>query len=96
MTSVLLVDDERDLLSLLDFNLRFSVGEHDIFPEEFRHFLGLQEPLRSVFMQRHADLFEAEFWNGLQARLNAGEVIDIFPYDRASRIAHPVEAAVAG
>ncbi|HEX5688826.1 MAG TPA: isocitrate dehydrogenase kinase/phosphatase-domain containing protein, partial [Roseiflexaceae bacterium] len=64
----------------------FSVGEHDIFPEEFRHFLGLQEPLRGVFMQRHADLFEAEFWNGLQARLNAGEVIDIFPYDQSNRL----------
>jgi isocitrate dehydrogenase kinase/phosphatase len=72
----------------------FSVGEHDIFPEEFRHFLGLQEPLRRVFLERHAGLFAAEFWNGLQARLNAGEVIDIFPYDRGSRLAQPIEEAV--
>jgi isocitrate dehydrogenase kinase/phosphatase len=72
----------------------FSVGEHDIFPEEFRHFLGLQEPLRSIFMRRHADLFDAEFWNRLQARLVAGEVIDIFPYDQSKRL--QAECALVG
>jgi isocitrate dehydrogenase kinase/phosphatase len=66
----------------------FSVGEHDIFPAEFGHFLGLQGPLREAFMRHHADLFDPRFWNGLQERLRAGEVLDIFPYDQSTRLDH--------
>jgi isocitrate dehydrogenase kinase/phosphatase len=69
----------------------FSVGEHDIFPEEFRHFLGLQGWLRDIFIEQHADLFEAQFWQQLQERLLNGEVIDIFPYDQSRRLAHCAE-----
>ena len=36
----------------------FYVDENDVFPEEFRNFIGLREPLREVFMEHHADLFD--------------------------------------
>ena len=64
----------------------FFVDEHDIFPEEFQTFLGLQADLRQVFIRQHADLFEADFWRGIQARLLAGEVLDLFPYDPHMRL----------
>jgi isocitrate dehydrogenase kinase/phosphatase len=64
----------------------FYVGENDFFPEEFRAFLGLPERWREVFTQHHADLFDVDFWTETQARLRAGEVIDIFPYPQSKRL----------
>jgi isocitrate dehydrogenase kinase/phosphatase len=58
----------------------FYVGPLDIFPEEFRTFLGLQEPLREYFTRSHEDIFDAKFWKDLQKRHRAGDVVDIFPY----------------
>jgi isocitrate dehydrogenase kinase/phosphatase len=64
----------------------FTVGEHDVFPEEFRRFLGLPEPLRAGFERHHADLFEVGFWRDVQARLRAGEIMDVYPYPRSRRL----------
>jgi isocitrate dehydrogenase kinase/phosphatase len=58
----------------------FAVGEQDIFPEEFVHFLGLGGELRQAFLGRHADLFTVPFWQELQRRLREGEIFHIFPY----------------
>ncbi len=64
----------------------FHVGENDIFPQEFVRFLGLSGVARARFLDRHADLFDAEFWRGMQARHRAGEVVDIRPYRRRRRL----------
>jgi isocitrate dehydrogenase kinase/phosphatase len=64
----------------------FRVRENDIFPEEFERFLGLQGALRDVFLEHHADLFDPQFWQQHQARLQAGEAIHIFPYSRSKRL----------
>jgi isocitrate dehydrogenase kinase/phosphatase len=62
----------------------FPVGEHDVFPEEFRPFLVPPSPLAADFLGAHADLLDVEFWRGMQRRLAAGELFDVFPY-RACR-----------
>ena len=62
----------------------FSVGEHDIFPEEFRAFLTLPGRLGEAFMSAHADLLTTDYWRRMQRMAEVGEVVDIFPY-RASR-----------
>ncbi len=67
----------------------FSVHENDIFPEEFQRFLGLPRPLQSVFHDHHGYLFDAEFWQHMQGRHRAGEVLDIFPYKQSKRFPHP-------
>ena len=41
----------------------FFVGEHDIFPEELRRFLGLYDALRDIFTRYHDDLFDVRFWH---------------------------------
>ena len=66
----------------------FSVAENDIFPEQFSQFLGLQGPLRQVFMQHHADLLDAAYWRSIQERHKRGEIVDIFPYRQSRRFKH--------
>lgn len=64
----------------------FTAGDNDFFPEEFRRFLGLPEPLRLAFLAQHGDLFGVGFWRETQARLAAGELIHIYPYDESQRL----------
>ncbi|MCB8988740.1 MAG: bifunctional isocitrate dehydrogenase kinase/phosphatase [Ardenticatenaceae bacterium] len=64
----------------------FTVAENDYFPEEFEHFMGLPMPLHEEFRAYHADLFDVHYWHSVQARLKAGEVIDIFPYATHQRL----------
>ncbi len=61
----------------------YGVGPHDVFPEELVRFLGLSPTLRAAFAEHHADVFEPEFWTSVQARLRAGETIEILPYRRS-------------
>jgi len=65
----------------------FGVGSNDVFPEEFRSFLGLNGILRETFIEHHGDLFETQYWREIQSRIKAGEHIDIFPYGPRHRLA---------
>jgi isocitrate dehydrogenase kinase/phosphatase len=74
----------------------FGVGEDDVFPEEFRRFLGMDGVLRATFEQHHSDLFTVEFWKALQRRHRAGDLVDVFPYPPADRLepsTDPTDAA---
>lgn len=64
----------------------FSVRAHDIFPEEFPNFLALPGAARSGLFDSHADLFQADFWRGMQSRLRAGEIPEVFPYRPERRL----------
>jgi isocitrate dehydrogenase kinase/phosphatase len=64
----------------------FSVGEHDVFPEEHQRFLGLPANLRTALMERHSDLFDVEPWKAIQKRIEAGELMEVFPYDDSARL----------
>jgi isocitrate dehydrogenase kinase/phosphatase len=66
----------------------YRVGPKDVFPETFAPFLLGNPDIRAVFMKHHADLLEAEFWQGHKERILAGYVHDVFPYDAAKRFAH--------
>ena len=70
----------------------FSVGERDVFPEEFRAFLALPGALGEAFMRVHADLLSVEFWRRMQDLARAGEVIDFFPYRPSRRLLHSSRA----
>ncbi len=69
----------------------YFVGEHDVFPEEFRAFLGLRGEMLEAFLAAHGDLLAPAFWSGMQERLRHGEIIDVFPY-RSSRRLRPDRA----
>jgi len=71
----------------------FAVGENDIFPEEFQYFLGLKGELKTLFVEEHSDLFETDFWHQIQVRINAGGIIDIFPYEQSRRLGYSGQQA---
>jgi isocitrate dehydrogenase kinase/phosphatase len=64
----------------------FHVGEQDVFPEEFKSFLVPPGELREAFLAVHGDLLDLDFWQDVQHRLAAGEVVDVFPYPRDARL----------
>lgn len=64
----------------------YFADENDIFPEEFRVFMGLHGSLMEVFAEAHTDLFGVEFWQSMQAKHRTGEPIDIFPYKQRKRL----------
>ena len=67
----------------------YKVGPKDVFPETFGPFLLGNPGVRRVFMQHHADLLDAAFWQGHKERIQAGYVHDVFPYDESKRFRHP-------
>jgi isocitrate dehydrogenase kinase/phosphatase len=73
----------------------FSVRENDIFPEEFPQFLRLPDSARASVLEGHADLFCPEFWRGMQKKLRAGEIPEVFPYKTERRLSSSL-ASVAG
>lgn len=63
----------------------YSIGPHDVFPEEFPPFLFADMGQRRLFSQLHGELYDADYWKGLQEAIRAGKVIDVFPYRRKGR-----------
>ncbi len=63
----------------------YSIGPDDVFPEEFRAYLTVRQDVRQVFNQFHSEIFDPEYWQGLQQAINAGDVVDVFPYRRKKR-----------
>jgi len=74
---------EEDELSDLPW---YPVAENDIFPEQFSRFLGVGPQLRRAFMAHHGDLLEPAYWQSVQERLRAGEIISIYAYDKALQL----------
>lgn len=64
----------------------FKVNENDIFPSEFKTFLGLSGRLRELFIETHGELFGVDFWRNTQNKIRSGEVADIFPYKQSRRL----------
>ncbi|MGV8803853.1 MAG: bifunctional isocitrate dehydrogenase kinase/phosphatase [Polaromonas sp.] len=65
----------------------YTVGPKDVFPETFGPFLLGNDAVREVFMKHHGDLLDAAFWQSHQARIQAGHVYDVFPYEQHKRFA---------
>jgi len=64
----------------------FTVHPGDVFPEEFRSFLGLTGALRDAFLAQYGFLLDVAFWTRMQRELRAGVVIDVFPYSSDKRL----------
>ncbi len=66
----------------------FYVADNDVFPETFLRFLGFEDRLREVFLDKHGEILEAGWWRSLQERLCRGDVVEVLPY-------HPHRVRVA-
>ena len=64
----------------------YVVGENDVFPQEFKHFLGLTDHLLEIFLEHHSDLLDVDFWQKAQAAVKAGELPHIYPYAQSRRL----------
>jgi isocitrate dehydrogenase kinase/phosphatase len=64
----------------------FTVGENDVFPEEFAAFLGLPPRLKQVFFKFHQDLLDPGFWQQTQEEIRSGTLRHIRPYGEARRL----------
>jgi isocitrate dehydrogenase kinase/phosphatase len=64
----------------------YSVGEQDVFPEEFAPFMVPTGPLRDAFLDVHAELLDPDWWCAVQDRVSAGELVDTFPYPAERRL----------
>ena len=73
----------------------YSVGPKDVFPETFGPFLLGNDAVRAVFMQHHADLLDAGFWQMHKERIQEGHVFDVFPYEQDKRFAQANNISVA-
>lgn len=80
------VPEPRDDYDALSDQPWYGVGDRDVFPAEHRQFLGMTPHLRAVFAQTHGDLFEVEPWRRIQQRIEAGELIEVFPYTEDARL----------
>lgn len=66
----------------------YSVGENDVFPEEFRTFLLVNRTVADEFDRLHPELFEAGYWQQLQSQVKAGHFHDVRPYSEENRLGH--------
>lgn len=80
------VPEPRDDYDALSDQPWYGVGDRDVFPAEHRQFLGMTPHLRAVFAEKHGDLFEVEPWRRIQQRIEAGELIEVFPYTEDARL----------
>lgn len=71
----------------------YPVGPKDVFPETFGPFLLGNDAVREAFMAHHADLLDAAFWQSHKERIEAGQMLDVFPYDEAHRFRHGTHAS---
>lgn len=65
-----------------------NVESNDVFPQEFRQFFSGNRRARQLFEELHADLYDPDFWLGMQQQIRAGVVHDVFPYRRRQRFSH--------
>jgi len=58
----------------------YSIGQNDVFPESFAPFFFANQKDLALFKQDHADLLDANWWNGMKDNILAGRQTDVFPY----------------
>jgi isocitrate dehydrogenase kinase/phosphatase len=63
----------------------FSVGPHDIFPQELPAFLFSPGRARDIFLELCPELADPAFWVAAQERIRAGIQDDVFPYPQEIR-----------
>lgn len=64
----------------------FHVAPNDVFPEQFPQFLGLDDAQRQALLATHGDIFDVDWWTGLQEALRSDGPKDVNPYPDAARV----------
>jgi isocitrate dehydrogenase kinase/phosphatase len=73
----------------------YSIGKHDVFPEQFGAFLLGNAKIRKYFMQHHQDLLTKSFWQTRKQRIIDGFIEDVFPYPQEIRFCNQTSTTPA-
>lgn len=63
----------------------YSIGENDVFPESFDTFFFADRADLAIFNKHHADLMDADWWNGIKNTILSDQLADVFPYPDSRR-----------
>ncbi len=63
----------------------FDVGAKDVFPETFGPFLLGNARVRKAFLEHHPELLDPDYWDHHKQRIQAGAMLDVFPYEPQRR-----------
>ncbi|HLW19350.1 MAG TPA: bifunctional isocitrate dehydrogenase kinase/phosphatase [Cyclobacteriaceae bacterium] len=63
----------------------YEIARNDVFPEDFKRFMIGRDDVREHFFKFHENLFNPDFWIGIQERIRSGELIHAFPYPESIR-----------
>ena len=63
----------------------YEVNENDVFPEDFKRFMIGRQDVKAYFIENNPQLFDPEYWSGIQNKLRKGELIHAFPYPESMR-----------
>ncbi len=84
------IPEARDFTDIYSSQPWYSIEDRDVFPEEFERFMGLKRDHMAILGRAHAELFDADWWSGVQARIRSGQALDVPPYtERARLISQP-------
>ncbi|HEY7905567.1 MAG TPA: bifunctional isocitrate dehydrogenase kinase/phosphatase [Wenzhouxiangella sp.] len=64
----------------------FHVGEDDVFPEQFSLFMGLGRERLVHLKAHHGELFDADWWMGIQQEIREGHWLDVPPFKPEARL----------
>jgi isocitrate dehydrogenase kinase/phosphatase len=70
----------------------FDIGPKDVFPQTFGPFLLGNAHVRQAFLKHHPELLDADYWNQHKARIQAGAMLDVFPYELQRRFVNQRQA----
>ncbi|MDN3689323.1 bifunctional isocitrate dehydrogenase kinase/phosphatase [Cyclobacterium jeungdonense] len=63
----------------------YEIGENDVFPEDFKRFMIGRADVRDFFIESNPQLFDPDYWKGIQKQLAKGDLIHAFPYPERMR-----------
>jgi len=83
------IPEARDFTDIYSSEPWYSIEDRDVFPEEFKRFMGLRKPHMDLMLKHHSELFDADWWSGVQERIASGQALDVAPYNDQARLRPP-------
>ncbi|HSJ68524.1 MAG TPA: bifunctional isocitrate dehydrogenase kinase/phosphatase [Anditalea sp.] len=63
----------------------YDIARNDVFPEDFKRFMIGRRDVKEYFHEYHKNLFDPDFWRGIQDKIKEGQLIHAFPYPQSMR-----------
>ena len=70
----------------------YDIAPNDVFPEDFKRFMIGREDVKQHFWEYHKNMFNPDYWKGIQEKIKKGELLHAFPYPKEIRFRPDEEA----